>query len=237
MASAFGSILFCSGRDEAADDLIQENNADVIDALDERFGGSGFWRDVERVNTYGYTHSMSVSANAVASLPTLYGFAAPSAPVPDFLNFTDGGQPASWASANHVVITYSEVQRVQLIYDLKTQNYVRFQFGAKPHVDGEDASSLAFRNIILLIASPAEKSETALRLTGTGSGIYITSGKSSPITWTRESEADAFRFAFNNGKTPVFNSGKTLICVIPSSVSDAGGIMTDYNQKRDGALK
>ena len=245
VSRAFDAYLLCSGRDEAADEAIYEAAGDpnsrlaVIDALNEEQAPEGFWRDIERIKQYGYTHSMCITAVAAASIPVQFGINVQSAsPLADLFSFAPNGwNVPTGAQSKHVVITYSQYQRIQLIYDNKNNVYIRYQFGAKPHTDSETGASLAFANVVILNAPATDLGDGVLRITGTGTGTFITAGKSNAIIWSRADENAPFSFRMTNSKEPVFNAGKTLICILPSSVSESGGVILDYNAKRDGDLK
>lgn len=245
IARAFDAVHFCSGTDEISEDYLYESaeapdlKLNIVDALSETGTQSGFWRDISRINAHGYSFSMSTTANTLAELPLYFGYSVKYAsPLPDLLPIVQGtAQTPSGSSSNHIVITYSPYQRIQLIYDTKNQIYVRYQFGNKLHTDGDNDAALTFTNVIILYALPMEKDDAFLRLNGTGSGIVITHGKSNIIKWTRTDEDSGFDIKLQNGRTPVINPGKTLICVVPASVASDGGVLTDYNAKRDGDLE
>lgn len=104
-------------------------------------------------------------------------------------------------------------------YNTEDGLYYRYQYG-EPHIDREDESQLAFKNIVVQYvfeASISKEDHQDLTLVGTGRGHYITDGKAIEITWKREKNTDRTTYYDADGNEIHLNPGKTFFEVVPDS--------------------
>ncbi len=105
-----------------------------------------------------------------------------------------------------------------LTYNAATKTYDYSEYGSV-HTDAEDGQVLTFKNVILQ-NTPFVQLDPNGYLTysviGTGSGYYLTNGKSIPITWTKTSETGMTHYYDASGKEISLNPGKTYIGLLPS---------------------
>lgn len=117
-------------------------------------------------------------------------------------------------------------------YNPKDGLYYRYQYGAK-HIDGNDSSQLAVKNILILNSSVRtldDKGYLEIATTGEGSGWYVTGGKSIEITWKRADNFSPAKYFDADGNGIVLNQGKTWVCITDNSHLDRVHIYADAAQ-------
>ena len=137
------------------------------------------------------------------------------------LNFSEEEYTPQGAVANEIVIPFSNDYVTKFEYDMDTGLYKRYQ-SDKPHIDENNNQQLEFKNIIIqytnikLIPGDAE-GRRDVELIGSGEGLYITNGKSVPITWNKNGYNIPTQFKDTEGNILKLNKGKTSISIFPSN--------------------
>ena len=122
-------------------------------------------------------------------------------------------------TANSVSVKFSTAHSVSFTYDAGTKLYARFQRGA-PHVTTNNVQ-LTTKNIIVqfvqtsLLSGPL--GHVQVNTVGTGTGYFITNGKSEAITWSKDSRSDKTKYIDKDGNEIKFNDGVTYIEICPTS--------------------
>jgi len=101
-------------------------------------------------------------------------------------------------------------------YNAETNTYLRYQFGGS-HKDQTTGAQLEVTNIIIQFASASYQDDEYtwdFKMTGNGTGYYITGGKYVPITWIRSSLSATTTFYTEDGKELEMTPGKTWVCVV-----------------------
>ncbi len=125
--------------------------------------------------------------------------------------------PESGTAAGTVSINFNS--KPYFVYDDEDGLYYRYQFN-EPHIDDNDGSQLAFKNIIIQYVSETsinDKDRQNLTLTGSGEGYFITDGTAVPITWERPEKTDRTKYYDSEGEQISLNPGKTMFEVIPDT--------------------
>ena len=109
------------------------------------------------------------------------------------------------------------------VYDKDKKVYKRFQWGEK-HLDGNTNKQLAVKNILVLACdwSVADEKHGYLdvKVTGEGTGYYITNGKAIKITWKKAKAGSPTYYYKEDGSELVLNQGKTWICAVKKDKMD-----------------
>ena len=110
-------------------------------------------------------------------------------------------------------------------YDEENKVYNRFEYGAA-QTDALDGEQITVKNIILQYMYTGMMDEKTLNIStvGDGEGKYITNGKAIDITWSKDSSDGITHYYKKNGEEITLNQGKTWICVVDSSKTDAVNI-------------
>ncbi len=106
-------------------------------------------------------------------------------------------------------------------YNTEDGLYYRYQYG-EPHIDREDETQLAFKNIIVQYVderSISSEDHQDLTLNGSGSGWLITDGKAIEVTWERADDADKTTYFDSEGNQISLNPGKTFFEIVPNDKS------------------
>lgn len=88
-----------------------------------------------------------------------------------------------------------------------------------PHIDAATGEQLAFKNILVQSVNSEDIGEGYLSvscLDTTQDGWFFTEGRGIHVTWKKLSDYGATRFYDDTGIEISLNTGKTMICIIPS---------------------
>ncbi|HPJ21825.1 MAG TPA: DUF3048 C-terminal domain-containing protein [Clostridia bacterium] len=123
--------------------------------------------------------------------------------------------PDSSMQANMVSITYSDLNRCAYIYDETRQLYFRNRDG-QAHVDKNDGAPFGVTNIIIQKVTTRKISGDAagrieVDMVDSGTGYYITGGKSIEITWEKTERFGPTKYYDSEGKEIILNPGNTWI--------------------------
>lgn len=127
----------------------------------------------------------------------------------------------SGSAATQISIPYS-LYTMSYTYDEESGTYMRFKKGA-PHTM-QSGVQLSFENVVILrmqnsnLNDGSGKGRQDLADTGSGSGMYITNGKSVPITWKKSDRSARTHLYFENGDEVELNPGKTFVQIVPNDM-------------------
>ena len=157
-----------------------------------------------------------------------YKFAADDAPV-TLDNGVDAGVVSPGYEYNHPYFEYNP----------ETGKYTRYQYG-DVQIDRNTGNPLKYDNIIFQYCSWEKLDDNGYLGINTyagGSGKYITRGKAIDITWKKdnpnledpyaESNFDVTHYYDADGNEITLNQGKTWVCILLDSSSDAVKICPD----------
>ncbi len=126
--------------------------------------------------------------------------------------------PLSGSDASLVRLNYSSYMSPYFVYDASSQKYTRYQFD-DVHIDRNTENPLIFDNIIIQIVNEWNKDENGYQdmelEDASGTGYYITGGKSVPITWKKNEKEKFMSYYDENGEVLSINPGRTFISVFP----------------------
>ncbi|KAB3533251.1 DUF3048 domain-containing protein [Alkaliphilus serpentinus] len=118
--------------------------------------------------------------------------------------------------ASEIKIFYSSPYQASYIYNKDERIYYRY-YNGKPHLDEITEEQLTASNIIIQVVK-AKVVDSELRLEmetiGSGTGLYITKGKTMEITWKKDNYQALTKYYDEEGKELILNPGKTWIQVI-----------------------
>lgn len=124
--------------------------------------------------------------------------------------------------ANNINIKYSNSMTANYEYNEKEKVYYR-SVNNKKHVDYVTKKQLTFKNIIAYAVEnytlPDDKSRQEIKNIGSGSGVYISNGISTKITWEKKSRSAKTTYNTLDGKELIVNDGNTFIQIYPKSGS------------------
>ncbi len=122
--------------------------------------------------------------------------------------------------AERVTLKFSGYASPYFIYDSKDKVYGRFQFDTK-HIDYNTGEQLTFKNIIVQFVREWDidiNDYQTMDIENTeGSGYYITNGKKTDITWSKNESNRKMRYYDAQGRELTINPGKTYIAVFPDN--------------------
>ena len=108
------------------------------------------------------------------------------------------------------------------LYNGETGLYDRYQHLPKtdegPHIDLMNNEQLSFKNVIVqntYYEKRDSKGYLAFRCHDTtNDGWFFTNGRGIHVTWRKESDYGATRYYDDEGKEVLFNTGKTMVCIL-----------------------
>lgn len=114
------------------------------------------------------------------------------------------------------------VTNCYFVYNEETGLYDRFQnlSGSVdgPHVDNSTNTQLSFKNILIqntYYEIRDEKGYLAFQcIDNTRDGWFFTNGKGIHVNWVKKSDYGATRYYDDEGNEILFNTGKTMICIL-----------------------
>ena len=125
----------------------------------------------------------------------------------------------SGQKAEKISIRYSNSYTCGFEYDSEKKVYKRFR-KSEPHMERVSGKQLEAKNIIIEgVNNYTIKGDTAGRqeveTAGSGSGWFITCGKTVKIKWSKASRTAPTKYTDENGNPVVLNPGLTWIQVLP----------------------
>jgi Protein of unknown function (DUF3048). len=108
-------------------------------------------------------------------------------------------------------------------YDAASGTYLKFQRGKEQTDSGDEANGaqLAFTNVVLMFADietiPNSAGLVDVNYQSGGKGYYFTNGKYEEFIWKKADYNSNFKFEKADGTEIVFNTGKTIMCIVRNS--------------------
>lgn len=127
--------------------------------------------------------------------------------------------PAGGSKALNVQIAYNLGHYSSYKYNSKTRLYKRYRYGV-PQMERVSKKQLTAKNIIIEkvgisnISNDAKGRQTLSDI-GSGTGWYISCGKSVKIKWSKASRSAQTKYTLANGDPLVINPGQTWVQIIP----------------------
>jgi len=112
----------------------------------------------------------------------------------------------------------------ELEYDEATHRYMYSEYGQKHTDPGNNNEQLGFTNVILQNARYVKFDDNGYMMFHAidynREGWYITEGRCTPITWSKEDEVSPTKYYDVDGNEIVLNTGKVYIAIIPDDKWD-----------------
>jgi hypothetical protein len=121
--------------------------------------------------------------------------------------------------ATEINLPYSTMYKVNYKYDAENKIYTRY-IGQSEHMS-QTGKALTAKNIIVCkvknydLNDGENKGRQNLDTVGSGSGYYITNGKMTPITWTKNSRTGKTIYENADGEEIALNPGNTYVQIMP----------------------
>lgn len=217
IANEYDAVYVHYGQTKYAVSKINQLKLDHISGLDY-VDGTVFYRDHSRVaphNAYISTEGINLGMKS-AGIPKKR-----KEPVKSHFKWNKKAKGLnSSQSGTKVTLGFSSYTSPYFIYSKKLKKYKRYQYGA-PQIDDQNNKQLVFTNVIIQKVKEWDIDRNGyqtMKLTGQGSGFYLTRGKRIPVIWKR-SKKGVTRYYRENGKRLRLNKGKTYIAVYPENRS------------------
>ncbi len=227
LSRSFGTLMVGGGFSPTGEQMIVENTLDYIDGVHDKYALSGFFRDPSRYKASGYEHSLMITGQGIIALAGINNYAVSgSFEEPAFKFASEPVKPVYNATAaEHIVLSYSEFQKVQMVYSRSENVYYRYQFGTRPHLDAETGEQLRFENVLVLFAQHTsipgdDAGRISVGVTGSGTGYYAACGQASEIVWSRVDDSSPLVIKYPSGAEVTFCPGKTMISVFPEEYKE-----------------
>ena len=129
--------------------------------------------------------------------------------------------PSSATDATNIDLKYSGSSTTNYVYDSEAKVYKQL-VNNKEHTDYETKEQYTVKNIIAYQVGNTtitgdNKGRQDLDNIGSGTGYFITEGKSIPITWEKDSRSQQTVYRYEDGTEITVNDGNTWIHIIPKS--------------------
>ena len=123
--------------------------------------------------------------------------------------------------ATNIDLKYSGSFTTNYVYDSEAKVYKQL-VNNKEHTDYETKEQYTVKNIIAYQVGNTtitgdNKGRQDLDNIGSGTGYFITEGKSIPITWEKDSRSQQTVYRYEDGTEITVNDGNTWIHIIPKS--------------------
>ncbi len=122
--------------------------------------------------------------------------------------------------AEKVTLKFSGSASPYFIYDNEDKVYGRFQFNTE-HTDYNTGKQLTFKNIIVQFVKEWNIDKNGYQTmdieNAQGKGYYITNGKKTDITWSKNESNRKMRYYDAQGRELTVNPGKTYIALFPDN--------------------
>ena len=123
--------------------------------------------------------------------------------------------------ATNIDLKYSGSSTTNYVYDSEAKVYKQL-VNNKEHTDYETKEQYTVKNIIAYQVGNTtitgdNKGRQDLDNIGSGTGYFITKGKSIPITWEKDSRSQQTVYRYEDGTEITVNDGNTWIHIIPKS--------------------
>ena len=215
VAQNYGAYLSSAGGSDEAIDLIKSLGYDYLNGI--AGAGSYFYRDEWRRENRGYEHSLMTTGEKLLKAAEKANIDTTMADRDYGFHFTAETMTNGDDASELTIWFYKNGKKTTMRYDEGTGLYAMSQHGAAS-VDGNDDSSITFRNVVVLEANTSikdAKGHLEVQMTGTGTGSYARDGKIVKIQWSRESNSADYVYTDLEGNPVSFGVGKTYVAIVP----------------------
>ena len=215
LAIGYNAVLVNFGTSTSADSLLKNYSWNNLDGM---FLSNMYWRDAVRRTKNGYEHSVMMSGEKISqtikqkkwNLDTGINGGAAFSFYDENNHMIDGTTDCTKAIAK-----YNGTYSAEFNYDANTKLYGKSQLGA-PHVDSQ-GNQIKVTNVIILYTKITTLPDKAGHLSidlSSGSGYYISGGKSKEIKWSKGDVTNPIKYMNTDGTDLKVNAGKTYICIV-----------------------
>lgn len=169
---------------------------------------------------YGEVHSMTTNGERLSALFEQYGTRTTHRTDGyDYgLLFTDDAVPANGSAAESVHVIFPAGKTSDFTYDAEKNGYTSVQWN-RDYADANTGEPVVFQNLLVL-STPTqigidEKGHSSMYTYDyQGSGYFFNGGYAEPITWSRGSVYEPFRYYAADGSELSLGVGKTYIAFV-----------------------
>lgn len=172
---------------------------------------------------YGEVHSMTTDGERLNAIFEQYGTRTTHATDGyDYgLLFTDDAAPTDGETAESVHIIFPAGKTTDFTYDTASDSYTSVQWN-RDYIDANTGEVVPFRNVLVLSAPTRtgidQKGHSSITTYDyQGSGYFFNGGYCEPITWSRGSVNEPFRYYTADGSELELGVGKTYIAFVSDS--------------------
>lgn len=212
------AILVCYGWSHYAQDELNAGGTDFLNGNEKKWA-SAFWRS--NPEKLAWEHTAYTSLEKIIDYTTKNSYRLTSDDSL-LLNYSseeiDLSNIEGSSSGVDITIPYGGT-KTRFTYNENTKMYTRIVNG-KTNIDHKTKEAFTTKNIIITkinYSMMPDKYYWNLKTTGTGSGYYITNGKSVPITWKKDSRNSKSKYYYSDGTEIQVNDGRTYIEINPTS--------------------
>ncbi len=202
----------CGYSPQAANDI----SVLGVDNINE-FGannGKNFYRD----RTKYAPHNLFASVPELSEYATGRGYDALTETERVF-SYKEKDTDIEGSEAMEISLPYHSQYVVSYKYNAETKEYER-HINGNPHISESSGEVITAKNIIvyqLTSYSVDSVGRQNVENIGSGSGYYITNGKSIPITWNKNTRRGKTEYKIENGQELILNPGNVFVQIIPKS--------------------
>ena len=221
LAKSHDAIYFHLGGSTIAYEILA---TDYIDSVNFITHEQYMWRDAERRRNLGLEHSAFSSGELILKavsnknyrreLNSNYSYNQ---------KFGSDSQVSSGSTANKLSVKFSGYKSTVFNYDSDSNSYLISQFN-KPQFDELENKQNSKPNVIVIQTDVSNIGETELvemRLTGSGTGKYMSGGKIIDVVWSRNRDDEPIKYFTTDGKPLIMNPGKIYVCVVSKTAAIA----------------
>lgn len=217
----FNPIYLHFGYSEYAKDMIEKQKVDSVNGI--KITNTAFYQVKSRLSSMASEHTwfsnLEYLSRGIEKIGTKATLDKPIEPMFTFVDEQVEGATAMPATATPKLsdtVAMSGSATATFDYDAATGLYKKSQ-NKKPHIDETLGKAIEFRNVLVMftdvkMAPNGKNKEIALE---SGSGYYLSEGKSIPVTFKKPTINDYLKAYDETGAELKINTGKTYICIAP----------------------
>ncbi|SFR96211.1 DUF3048 domain-containing protein [Anaeromicropila populeti] len=217
-ADEYDAIFVHYGQTKYAISKMEELGTDNLSGL-EGVGTTVFYRD----NSIQAPHNAFASYEGILKGTKEKKYRTERSENTNPFTFNESDIQIDGKDAKKVSLGYSNYTTPYFTYDEQEKVYKRFQFGG-PHIDKSTGEQLTFKNIIIQLVKEWDIDKNGYQTMdieqASGSGYYLTNGKVTEITWTKNEDKKERVYYDKDGNELKLNVGKTFISVFPRDRSN-----------------
>ena len=169
---------------------------------------------------FGAVHSMTTTGERLQDLFAQYGTRTTHRTDGyDYgLHFTEDAAPVNGEAAGSIRVVFPTNKITDFSYDAEKGGYTSTQWNSA-YTDGNTGESVVFENILVLYSPTStgidEKNHSAIYTYDyQDAGYFFNGGYAEPITWSRGSVNEPFRYYTSDGSELQLGVGKTYIAFV-----------------------